>query len=179
MLTPEPETSTSRPAILSNILSLLPARSWRSTTVWLIIVVNVALIALYFWSRGGATTDIRIEAIGSQYRAFVDGELVAEGTFDGPAQGGIGLRLSNNYLLPGLPKPFGFDSVRVTEVGTNKVLFEDDFNGSPSPLWNNDRGDWSVQDGAFMTDGPNPISTGRQDWGNIVLEAKIRNATQA
>ncbi len=179
MQPPEPETSTSRPTILSNILSLLPASSWRSTTVWLIIVVNLALIALYFWSRGGATTDVRIEAFGSEYRAFVDGELVAEGTFDGPTQGGIGLRLSQDYLLPALPKPFGIDSVRVTEFGTDTVLFEDDFNGSPSALWNNDRGAWSVQGDAFMTTSSLPITTGRQDWGDYILEVKLRNVTEA
>ena len=179
MQTPAPETSTSRLPILSNIFSLLPMRSWRSTTVWLIIIVNLALIALYFWSRGGATTHVRIEALGSEYRAFVDGELVAEGTFNGPTQGGIGLRLSNDYRLPALPKPFGFDSIRVTEFGTNTVLFEDDFNDSPSPLWNNDKGAWSVQDGAFTTTGPRPITTGRQEWGNYIVEAELRNVTEA
>ena len=179
MQIPEPATPASRLAILSNIASLLPKRSWRSTTVWLIIVVNLALIALYVWSRGGATTDIRIEANGSQYRAFVDGELVAEGTFQGPTQGGIGLRLSNDYRLPGLPKPFGFDSVRVTEFGTDTVLFEDDFNGSPSALWQ-DAGDaWSVQDGVFTTTGSHVITTAPQDWGDYVLEAKLRNVTEA
>ena len=179
MQPPELETSASRPAILSDILSLLPARSWRSTTVWLIIIVNLALIALYFWSRGGATTNVRIEAIGSEYRAFVDGELVAEGTFDGPTQGGIGLRLSRDYLLPALPKPFGIDSVRVTEFGTDTVLFEDDFNGSPSAIWNNDTGAWSVQDGVFTTTGRLPITTSRQDWGDYILEVTLRNMTEA
>ncbi len=174
-----PDSPTRLTQLYQAVRSLLPERPLRSVRLWLIVLVNIALIALYFWSRGGATTDIRIEAQGNDYRAFVDGELVAEGTFRGPTEGGIGLRLVTNYRLPALPKPFGYDSVRVTEIGTNEVLFEDDFEGGFSPLLADGKGEWSSEDGALTTTSNRSISTGFQEWGDYVFQAKLKNITEA
>ena len=157
---------------------LLPSRSWRSATFWLIILVNLILIVLYFWSRGGASTTIRIEAIDQNYRFFVDGELVAKQFFRSDAQGGIGLLLNKNSELPALPKPSGVDWVRVTQPNTGVVLFEDNFNGSYSDLWENDAGDWFVEDGVFTSTSRRAITTGFQPWQNYIFEAKLRNVTE-
>ena len=158
---------------------LLPTRSWRTTTFWLIILVNLALVTLYFWSRGGATTTIRIEAIGQNYRAFVDGELIGERIFQSDGQGGIGFLLNQQYELPALPKPSGVDWVRVTDADTGEVIFEDNFDGSYSDLWENDAGDWYVEDGVFTSTSRRIITTGFQPWQNYIFEAKLRNVTEA
>ncbi len=159
--------------------NLLLTRSRRSATIWVIVIVNVALIALYIWSYGGASTTIRLEATDLSFRGFVDGRLVHEGVFRAESRGGIGLLLSRNYRLPALPDPNGVDWVRVTDAETGEVLFEDDFNGEPSSLWENERGLWRTEDGVFTTDGGTAITTGFQPWSDVILEAKFRNITEA
>ena len=157
---------------------LLPTRSGRNATLWLIVLVNLSLAVLYVWSRGGATTIIRIEAIGQEYRAFVDGELIGERIFQSDGQGGIGLLLNQQSRLPALPKPYGVDWVRLTDPETGEVIFEDTVDGSYSDLWENDAGDWFVEDGVFTSTSRRMISTGLQPWRSYIFEAKLRNVTE-
>lgn len=158
---------------------LRPAFSRRFATLWLIAGVNVILIALYLWSRGGAVTEVRIEAVGSSYRAFVDGKLVVEASFEGRSEGGIGFRLPRDGLIPSLPGPSGIDSVRVTDFTTGEVIFEDTFGGSPSDLWTAGPGDWHVSDGVFSTSTAGVVTTGPRPWRDYVVEAKLRNVSDA
>ncbi|MCI0855278.1 MAG: glycosyltransferase family 39 protein [Chloroflexi bacterium] len=158
---------------------LLPTRSWRNATFWLIILLNLSLIILYFWSRGGASMIVRIEATDSQYTAFVDGRQVAQGTFRSASEGGVGLLLSRHYRLPALPAPNGVDWIRVTDYDTGETIFEDDFNGPPDELWENERGRWRTEDGVFTTNSGDIMTTGFQPWSNVIVEAKLRNVTEA
>ncbi len=121
----------------SHSRNLLPTRSRRNATFWVIVTVNIALVVLYAWSCGGASTTVRLEATDLLFKGYVDGRLVLERPFEAESQGGIGLLLSRNYRLPALPDPNGVDWVRVTDAETGEVLFEDDFNGEPSPIWEN------------------------------------------
>jgi hypothetical protein len=151
---------------------------WRSPTFWIIVAVNLTLVLLYLWSRGGATTDVRIEAIGNTFRAYVDDKLIAEGELPARAEGGIGFRLAGEDDIPSLPGPSGLDSVRVTDAGTGEVLFEDSFS-SPSSLWRVEGEDWRSRSGVFAPRDGGFVTTGPQPWRNYVLEAKLRNVTTA
>ena len=153
--------------------------SRRYAAVWLILLLNLAIALLYLWTRGGATTTVRIEAIGNHYWAYVDGELALERTLAGNPQGGIGFLLPQENRLPGLPSPYGIDSVRVTDAATGDVIFEDSFDGSPSPQWRDERGLWRVAGGVLTTDDAVPITTSYQPWRDYVMEAKLRNITEA
>ncbi|MCI0778041.1 MAG: glycosyltransferase family 39 protein, partial [Chloroflexi bacterium] len=155
------------------------AFSRRFTTLWIIVIVNLAIAIVYLLTRSGATTAVRIEANGNHYRTYVDGELALERTFSGRPEGGIGFLLPQDFRLPGLPSPYGIDWVRVTDAATGEVLFEDSFDGSPSPLWQDDEGSWWVDDGVYTTDTTVPVTTGFQPWGDYVMEAKLRNITEA
>ena len=166
------------PTAGSHSASLLPTRSRRNATLWVIVIVNVALVVLYAWSCGGASTTVRLEATDSLFKGYVDGRLVHEGAFRADSQGGIGLLLSQNYRLPALPDPNGVDWIRVTDTETGEVLFEDDFDGELSPLWENESGRWWTEDGVLTTDSPTAITTGFQPWSDIVVEVKFRNITE-
>ena len=126
--------------------SLLPARSWRTATFWLIVVVNIVLIVLYIWSRGGASTIVRVEATDLAFRAYVDGRQIHEGAFRAESQGGIGLLLSRNYRLPALPGPNGVDWIRVTDSKTGEGLMDGHSNGELDSLWEIGRGLWRTED---------------------------------
>jgi len=174
---------TSRPSFASRlnsfITSFLPTNSWRTATFWMILLVNLALIVLYFWSLGGASTDVRIEAIGPRFTAFVDGQEVAARPFNAEDQGGIGFVLARQYRLPALPEPYGIEFVRVTDADSGDVLFEDDFEGEMSPLWDNERDTWVVKDGLLTTDEEPAITTGPQPWEDVIVEAEFRNITES
>ncbi len=146
-----------------------------SRAVWFFVFVNILLLALYIWSRGGSTTDIRIEVTGNRYTATVDGENLLIRSFRGPDQGGIGFLLQQEGRPPTLPEPHGVDWVRVTDLETGEVLFEDDFGGDASEVWLDPAGVWAVSDGVFTSSSTEPVTTGPRDWTNYVLEMKLRN----
>ena len=159
---------------------LIPPLSWRSAALWLIVGVNIVLIALYFWSREGSTTEVRIEAIGSTYRAFVDRRLIVTADFAGRDEGGIGLALpENGTRVPSLPEPSGIDWVRVTDAGTSQVLFEDSFDGPPSDVWQDEGGSWRAHDGVFSVSSDRLVVTAFRPWRDYVLEAALKNVPSA
>ena len=112
------------------------------------LIANLLIIALYVWSRGGQTTDVRVTVIDRGVLVEVDGKPQT-GSFEmqgAPPFGGIVLTLEDTESVPSLPKPRGIDSVRVTDITSGDVLFEDDFNGGLSP-------EWEVSGGAIVGDG--------------------------
>ena len=169
---------------LATRLRQAPRRLWRQRPYLTIgfaifLVVNLLLLAGYLWSYGGATTTVRIEARGSQYRAFVDNTLIAEGTLQGARQGGIGFQFAKNDAIPSLPQPAGVDSVRVTDLNTGAVIFEDGFGRLREDRWSTESGDWHIQNGVLTTAIGGLVTTGAQPWEDYVLEAKLRNVTDA
>lgn len=164
--------------LVFSLQRFIGAPFWRSPTIWIIVAANLALVLLYLWSRGGATTEVRIEAIGNTFRTYVDGKLIAESQLPAQAEGGIGFRLESSDGIPSLPDPSGLDSVRVTDAGTGEVLFEDSFS-SPSSLWRIESGDWQTASGVFAPRDGGIVTTGPQPWRNYVVEAKLRNVTTA
>lgn len=157
---------------------LANSRFWRSPTFWIIVAVNVALAALYLWSRGGSTTEVRFEAIGSNFRTYVDGKPISDGQFDASGEGGIGFTLTDVGEVPSLPSPRGIDHVKVTSSATGEVLFEDSFD-PPSDIWKIEGGNWHTDDGVYTAEPGGTITTGPQPWTNYVVEARFRNVTEA
>ncbi len=156
------------------------ALSGKPPALWIALAVNVLLAILYLWSRGGSTTEVRIETAGSAYRAYVDGKLIASSRFEGTGEGGIALGLSGQGAVPSLPKPSGVDSVRVTDPATGEVIFEDGFGGPLEEGWRVQAGEPDVGDGV-LPPGPSYTSLAADfaEWGDYVLEVKLRNLTQA
>ena len=138
------------------------------------LVVNVALVAGYLWSRGGQTVHVRVEADGDQFTAYIDGKLHAEGEFDAPSQGGIMLILADTQSLPSLPEPRGIDSVRVTDLDTNEVLFEDDFSSGYGPEWQAS-GAFSSKNGVLGVTGRGVLDLLDASWRNYAVDVKYKN----
>jgi hypothetical protein len=153
----------------------MPRASW----FWVVLIANVILLALWLWSRGGARMDVRIEAGGDEYRAFVDGRLVSSGSLEERSQGGVGFTFTREANIPTLPGPTGIDSVRVTDLDSGDVLFEDDFDGGADEQWVVGQGRWNVRDGVFAPDGRRgAVTAGDETWRNYVLEATLRNPAE-
>ena len=138
------------------------------------LVVNVVLLAGYLWSRGGQTIHVRVEADGDQFTASIDGKLHAEGEFDAPNQGGIILILNDTQNIPSLPKPRGVDSVRVTDLDTGEVLFEDDFSSGFGPEWQAS-GTFSSEDGVLGVRGRGVLALTDVPWRNYAVDVKYKN----
>ncbi len=150
---------------------------WRSTTLWLIVLVNVILIALYVWSRRGQEIDIRIEAVGPRYVVAVDGRTAATGQFPNHSGGGVGFRLRANDYIASVAGPVGIDSIKITDAGSGEVLFDDDINGSAHEAWNVVTGDWQVQRGVLTTDTGGIIQVTKPEWRNYFVDVKLRNVS--
>lgn len=166
-------------ALQTAIRRLKPILSWRITAFSVVFAVNIVLVALYFWSRGGATTHVRVEAVGSHIRAYVDGKMVVEAKYESRPQGGVGVRLARGYELPALPDPHGVDSVRVIDATNGELIFEDNFDGAPSELWDDATNEWFVDGGLYKTDSRRGVTTGFQPWDDYILEATFKNMTEA
>jgi 4-amino-4-deoxy-L-arabinose transferase-like glycosyltransferase len=157
------------------ITRLVRELPWRSATLWLIVVVNVALIALYFWSRSGQEITVHIEAIGTRYAVTVDGKKVASGEFRNHAAGGVGIRLKPNDHIASIAGPVGIDSLKITDAGTGRVLFDDDLSGRADKAWRVTSGIWTVHSGVLTTRTGGLIGVTDPKWQDYFVDAKLRN----
>src|SRR6185295_3395248 len=72
------------------------------------------------------------EARGDTYTAYLDGQQTMSVALPlAPASGGIAIDLGDQRGLPSGPRPIGIDRVRVTDLVSGEVLFEDDFDEPP------------------------------------------------
>jgi hypothetical protein len=148
---------------------------WR---LWgLAAAVNALLIVAFLWSRGGSTTTLRFEAVGSDFRAYVDGKLHGQTSYPGLSSGGIGFQLPSKDSAPSLPGAPKLESVKVTDAATGAVLFRDSFDGGEPGLWVTSRGVWVRRGGAYWSPTGGTATTGYQPWRDYVLEAKFSNLT--
>jgi hypothetical protein len=148
---------------------------WR---LWcLAAAVNALLLTAFLWSRGGSTTTLRFEAVGSDFRAYVDGKLHGQTSYTGLATGGIGLQLPPEDSAPSLPGAAKLESVKVTDAATGAVLFRDSFDGEEAGPWGTVHGTWVRRDGAYWSPTGGTATTGYQPWRDYVLEATFSNLT--
>ncbi|MEX2159723.1 MAG: glycosyltransferase family 39 protein [Dehalococcoidia bacterium] len=143
--------------------------------IGLFILLNATLLGLYLWSQGGQHYQVRIEVRGDQFAAYLDGRLQVDGMFQSPEEGGIAITLVDTEALPSLPTPRGLDRVRVTDLTTGAVLFEDDFSDAPSPEWVV-LGDFSVDQGVLSSNGTGILQLTNRPWRDYAVDAYFANA---
>ena len=139
------------------------------------LVINLILLSGYFWSRGGQTTHVRVEARGNVFTAYVDGRLHAQAELDAPAEGGLALALQDTQNIPSLPSPRGIDYVRVTDLATGEVLFEDDFSSGYGPAWTDVSGAFSSEDGVLGVQRNGFLVITDRSWDNVAVDVEYKN----
>lgn len=140
------------------------------------LAVNLVLLLAYLWSRGGQTTHLRIEARGDEITVLVDGRVQARERLDVPARGGLFLALEDTHNIPSLPSPRGIDRVRVTDLKTGEMLFDEGFDDGIGPGWQEQTGAFTSDDGALGARGRATLATGARDWGDYAVDVRMRNA---
>ena len=165
----------------------LPGR-WRlSAGLVIAVAINLLLIAAWAWSSGGQTTTVQIEAIGSSYRVFVDGERVhpppddlrSSLEVDAPEQGSIALRLSPP--VPSLPEPQGIDSV-VVRSPRGDELFRDEFHSLDHDVWEVVLGGFETRGGLLVATQqaiPNVLVLRGPGWSDYEVRVTYRNVVSA
>ena len=140
------------------------------------LIINLIIISAYLWSRGGQTIHVRVEARGDHFAAYVDGKLKAEGEFDAPSQGGLVLTIEQTDRLPSLPEPRGIDSVRVTDLDTGELLFEDDFSSGFHRAWVSNRpAAFSSKDGVLGVRGLGILDLSDEPWRDYAVDVRYKN----
>ncbi len=174
----QPAEETSHPPFASRLGAVRIPRPGVRFTIAVFLFINLLLLAGYLWSRGGQTIHVRVEARGNEFAAYIDGQLRARGEFDAPEAGGLSLELEDtvSHNIPSLPKPRGIDSIRVTDLETGEVLFEDDFASGYGPGWTETSGTFKGS-GVLDTEGPGVLTIADQSWRNIAVEAEYQNIT--
>ncbi|MGB2695938.1 MAG: glycosyltransferase family 39 protein, partial [Dehalococcoidia bacterium] len=147
------------------------------TSAAIVLLINFVLLGAYLWSRGGQTTHVRLEANGDTFSAYVDGRLMVESQFLGaPERGGIMLGIGGpRDIVPTRPHPRGIDSVRVTDLETGKVLFEDDFTDGPSAKWDVTPDVFTNDDGVLGATQRGTLTMFDPSWRNYALDVTYRN----
>jgi hypothetical protein len=165
-IAPSPDDSALRRASrLRRLVAGLTAR--RLLPVYLALAVNGLLVAAYWWSAGGATTHVRIQAIDGVYTVFVDGKRQAEGRCDLFSSGSVVIRLPPENEVGTLPRPRGLDRLVVTDADSGMVLFDHDFSTVPGAGWT------EIGDQRYV------IGVGDSSWHNYTVDAYFKNLTQA
>lgn len=155
------------------------ARRQVATAFIVALGVHLLLLGAYLWSRGGQTTVVRVEAHGNTFLAFVDGRLHAKATFHAPARGGVSLSTEWTGVVPSLPEPRGIDWVRVTDLSSGRLLFEDDFDRDPATIWPEVHGGFRIRDGVLESDGNGFIAQTPRAWSDYAVEVGYQNITGA
>jgi len=163
----------------------IPARALRSLgrvslAVWVSIAIALAVNAVfagaYLWSRGGQETNVRVEVRGNQFTAWLDGKQIIQERFNElPASGGVNLILDPTTSIPSLPHPRGIDWIRVTDLDTREVVYEDDFSSFDATN-KTLRGTPIVEDGHIAAKSLIVIGPfGPGDWTDIRIDANFDN----
>lgn len=164
----------------AEILDRLRARRYSlGITLAVFLGVNLILLGLYLWSMGGETVHIHVIANGDEFTAYVDGEQHAIARFEAPEAGGIALILGNTEEIPSLPKPRGVDSVRVRDLATGDIVFEDNFSDGPSSEWIRQDTDLVVDGGAVGAIKETTLTLGERPWRDYSVDVKFNNPTAA
>jgi 4-amino-4-deoxy-L-arabinose transferase-like glycosyltransferase len=174
---------TARPAGARGVLDRVAdfaralARDRRTlATLALAVAINLLALALYLWSRGGQTTHIRVEQRGDLVAVFVDGRKQLERRVIAPEAGGLTLVLTDTDDLPTLPRPRALDRVRVSDLDSGDVLFEDGFDHGPSDAWATVDGTLVAGNGvAGSHHGKLTLDTGPRDWRDVRVDVSVRN----
>lgn len=141
--------------------------------------MNIALVAAYAWSDGGQQLRVRVEARGSRFTAYVDGKMRQDTVLD--AAGGTGdlvLGVTDTDSVATLPRPRGIASVRVTDLDTGQLLYEDQFGAGYERNWANTGA--AVRDGdviGFPDGGSLRLKNKR--WTNYAVDATFQNVQGA
>jgi hypothetical protein len=144
------------------------------------LLLNVAAVSIWFWSRDGQTTLVRIEARGQEFSVYVDGHLQAQAVLaDVPASGGLALTLDDTHGVPSMATPRGIDSVRVTNLDTGDVVFEDDFSSPPGEAWSFVEGQFTPAGGALGVRGGGEMGLLGKQWGDVAVDVVYRNVRTA
>ena len=141
----------------------------------LFLAINLLLLFGYLWSHGGQTTHVRIEARGDEFTAYVDGRPALSASFDAPSEGGLVLTLKDTDNVPSMPKPRGIDSVRVTDLTSGEVLFEDDFSSGYEQAWTVVSGVFSSEDGVLAVEGDGTLALTDRAWRDYAVDVTYRN----
>ncbi len=147
-------------------------------TVAVFVLVNAVLLAGYLWSRGGQTIRVRVEARGNQFAGYVDGELKARATFEAPAQGSLALAILNTATIPSLPEPRGIDWVRVTDLQSGRLLFQDDFSSGYEQRWTV-AGPYVSHDGVAGINGDGTLFLPGRSWTDYAVDLQYKNIVGA
>lgn len=144
-----------------------------------IVAVNLLLLVVYLWSRGGQTIHVRVEARGDEFTAYIDGQLRARAQFDAPEEGGmvVALQDTEQQKIPSLPNPRGIDSLRVTDLQSGNVLFEDGFSSGYAPQWTEVTGTLNNRDGVLDSDGPGELAINDRVWRDYAVDVEYKNIT--
>jgi 4-amino-4-deoxy-L-arabinose transferase-like glycosyltransferase len=181
-VTPATAGDAGAPSLAARLRRALVARYWATPpsvrwTVAVFFLVNAVLLTGYFWSRGGQTVRVRVEARGNHFAAFVDGELKSAATFEAPAKGGVALAVLNTGAIPSLPEPRGIDWVRVTDLQTGDVLFADDFSPGYEQRWTV-AGPWRNDGGVVGIPGDGTLLL-PADWTDYAVDVQLKNVVGA
>ncbi len=148
-------------------------------TIAIIVCVNVVLLSAYFWSRGGQRLHVRVEARGTEFSAYVDGKLRQDAVLDDAGStGDLVLGMTATDTVSTLPHPRGVENVRVTDLDTGDVLYQDDFGPGYEQNWTID-GD-AVRDGGVVGF-PRGGSLRLKDrhWTNYAVDVTFQNVQGA
>jgi len=172
--------STGISAVGGQIVERLRAQRYRlAITLSIFLGINFILLGLYLWSLGGGTIHVRVIAEGEEFTAFVDGHRTAVARLNAPVAGGIALTLGHTQEIPSIPEPRGIDSIRVTDLTSGQLLFEDDFDDGPSSEWATEEAILAKYDGVVGATREVSLSLGQRPWTDYIVDMKFKNITGA
>jgi hypothetical protein len=145
-------------------------------------VVNVLILVAWLWSRGGQTTDVRLVSDDHQFTVWLDGRQLASAQFPGaPDNGALVLQMESTEAIPSLPSPRGVDFIRVRDLATGAVAFEELFDApTDNATWTLERGRFAIDRGhARALQSPSILRLNKALPADAQVDVRFRNTTGA
>jgi len=157
-----------------------PRRFGRADRKWIgTAAIFLLLTVLWLWCRNGGISQIRIVAIGDEFKAYVNGKLIAEGRDAGISrEGGIGIWYDQEPYW-GFPIPQALQSVRVTDNASGALLLDQDFRQPLSSVWTERPASCKPCREGLRCDRLSPVrlNTGLRPWRDYTLDLNVQNCT--
>jgi len=145
------------------------------------LIINLIIFLGWLWSKDGAVMHVELRNNNGKIQLIVDGKQLISLIDRKLKQGKIGLGFYKNKTPATLVHPEAWDNLVVRDLGTGKILFEDNFNDGDF--------DWEIFTGRFkgeinkkgqlVSTKRMAAITGEPDWSAYSIEADLYNSIEA
>ena len=132
------------------------------------------IFAIYFWTREGGTTHLKIEMKDNRYTVYLDGKKISSVDVNIWSSGAIGYKQHVN-TVPIIPQKQRLKKIIVTDLDTDEILLSENFEEKEinKKKWRIYSENWKIKGDSITANDEDAVIVSRKSFKNITYEADI------